>query len=213
MLSAALPKGRLGEAAYALMARAGYACPGVLDGGRRLVFEDAARGIRYFWVKPADVAVYVERGAADIGIVGSDILMERRSDVYELLDLRLGRCRLAVAAPEGFAEDPAATLRVATKYPNTARRYYAGLSRRMDVIYLNGSVELAPIVGLADVIVDIVETGATLRENRLALRETIARVSARLIANKAATKFRGAAIAALREALAREVGRDAECGS
>ncbi len=213
MVNIALPKGRLGEKAYALMAQAGYPCPGVMDNGRKLIFEDEALGVRYYWVKPSDVAVYVERGAADIGIVGSDVLLEQRSDVYELLDLGIGRCRLAVAAPVDFREDPAATLRVATKYPQVARQYYAQRSRRIDVIYLNGSVELAPIVGLSDVIVDIVETGATLRENNLEPRETIAQVSARLIANKSAMKFLGAAITAIRGGLQQELRKEAACES
>lgn len=211
MVNIALPKGRLGEKAYALMADAGYPCPGVMDNGRRLIFEDAALGVRYYWVKPSDVAVYVERGAADIGIVGSDVLLEQGSDVYELMDLGIGLCRLAMAAPVDFTEDPAQTLRVATKYPGVARQYYAQRSRRIDVIYLNGSVELAPIVGLSDVIVDIVETGATLMENNLELREIIARVSARLIANKSAMKFLGEAITGIRDGLQRELRKGSSC--
>lgn len=211
MVNIALPKGRLGEKAYALMAAAGYPCPGVMDNGRKLIFENEALGVRYYWVKPSDVAVYVERGAADIGIVGSDVLLEQRSDVYELLDLGIGACRLAVAAPVDFVEDPAATLRVATKYPVVARQYYAQRSRRIDVIYLNGSVELAPIVGLSDVIVDIVETGATLKENNLEPRETIAQVSARLIANKSAMKFLGDAMTGIRTGLIKELKKDAAC--
>ena len=208
MISVALPKGRLGEAAYALLEKGGYACSGITDNGRKLVFEDVDKGIRYFWVKPSDVAVYVERGVADLGIVGSDILMEKRSDVYELLDLRIGRCRLAVAAAKDYRDDPVATLRVATKYPGVASRYYADKSRLIDVIYLNGSVELAPILGLSDVIVDIVETGATLRENGLEPKETIVHVSARLIANKASFKFNGSEIEALARGLRSAIRED-----
>ena len=211
MVNIALPKGRLGEKAYGLMAAAGYPCPGLMDNSRKLIFEDAALGVRYFWVKPSDVAVYVERGAADIGIVGSDVLIEQGNDVYELMDLGIGRCRLAVAAPVTMVEDPAALLRVATKYPGVTRRFYAERSRRIEVIYLNGSVELAPIVGLADVIVDIVETGATLRENNLEPREIIAQVSARLIANKSAMQFLYQPITSMRRALYEQLRKEKLC--
>jgi ATP phosphoribosyltransferase len=146
--------------------------------------------VRYFWVKPSDVAIYVERGAADIGVAGKDILLEYSPDVYELLDLNMGKCRMCVAGFQNFRDDRSSTLRVATKFPNIARRYYAEQSRQIDIIKLNGSIELAPIVGLSDVIVDIVETGKTLQENGLAALETIVPISARLIANKARFKFR-----------------------
>ena len=157
MLNIALPKGRLGEKAYGVLAQAGYPCPEVLMDNRKLTFENEAAGVRYFWVKPSDVAVYVERGATDLGIAGSDILMEYRPDVYELLDLRMGRCRMCGAGPKDFEDDHAHTLRVATKFPTIARRYYNARSREIDLIHLNGSIELAPILGLSDVIVDIVE--------------------------------------------------------
>ena len=153
--------------------------------------------MRYFLVKPSDVAVYVERGAADIGIAGKDILLEYRPDVYELLDLKMGCCRMCVAGPKDFRDDPAQTLRVATKFPNIARAYYSGLSREIELIHLNGSIELAPLVGLSDVIVDIVETGKTLYENGLAPLAEIVDISARLIANKASFKFKGDALRAL----------------
>ncbi|MDO4974454.1 MAG: ATP phosphoribosyltransferase [Eubacteriales bacterium] len=194
MLNIALPKGRLGEKVLALFERAGYDCPAIHEPGRRLVFENERAGVRYFWVKPSDVAIYVERGAADLGVAGRDILLEYAPDVYELLDLGLGRCRMAVAAPRGFHDDEERTLRVATKFVNIARRYYAGQSRDIDIIHLNGSIELAPILGLSDVIVDIVETGATLRENDLAVVAEVVPISARLIANKAAYSFKHAAI-------------------
>lgn len=199
MLNIALPKGRLGEKAYGVLAQAGYPCPEVLMDNRKLTFENEAAGVRYFWVKPSDVAVYVERGATDLGIAGSDILMEYRPDVYELLDLRMGRCRMCVAGPKDFEDDHAHTLRVATKFPTIARSYYNARSREIDLIHLNGSIELAPILGLSDVIVDIVETGKTLRENGLAVLDEIVPISARLIANKSSDKFKGAEIRRLIE--------------
>ncbi len=193
----ALPKGRLGEKVYDLFARAGYPCPELLDPGRKLVFENADAGVRYFWVKPSDVAIYVERGVADVGAAGKDILAESAPDVYELLDLGLGRCRMSVAGRKDFRDDPDRTLRVATKFVRVASAHYAAKSRPIDVIKLNGSIELAPILGLSDVIVDIVESGSTLRENDLCEFETIFEISARLIANKAAFRFKREAIETL----------------
>ena len=204
MLNVALPKGRLGEKVYGLFAEAGFPCPEVLDPGRKLIFENAASGVRYFWVKPSDVAIYVERGAADIGVAGKDILMEYRPRVYELLDLGIGKCRMAVAGPEDFRDRPERTLRVATKFSRVARDYYASVGRDIDIIHLNGSIEIAPILGLSDVIVDIVETGKTLKENHLAVLETVAPISARLIANEAGFKFKQEAIARLMKALAEQ---------
>ena len=189
LLNIALPKGRLGEKVYRLLAQAGYPCPSLLEESRRLIFENAEEGVRYFWVKPSDVAICVERGAADIGVAGKDILLEYRPDVYELSDLRLGCCRMCVAAPRTFRDSMDRTLRVATKFPRIARSYYSALNRDIDIIELHGSIEVAPILGLSDVIVDIVETGATLLENDLRLRETILPISARLIANKVSYQF------------------------
>lgn len=193
-LNVALPKGRLGDNVYQLFAEAGFECPSILENSRKLIFENPETGVRYFWVKPSDVAIYVARGAADIGVAGKDILLEYRPDVYELMDLGIGKCRMAVAAPVGFTEDPARTLRVATKFSRIARDYYAGIGRDIDIIHLNGSIEIAPILGLSDVIVDIVETGTTLRENHLEVRETIVPISARLIANRSGFKFKREAI-------------------
>ena len=189
-LNVALPKGRLGEKVYDVFARAGYPCPSLLEESRRLIFENAETGVRYFWVKPSDVAIYVERGAADIGVAGKDILLEFRPDVYELSDLQLGCCRMCVAAPRSFRDSMDRTLRVATKFPRIAREYYSALSRDIDIIELHGSIEVAPLLGLSDVIVDIVETGTTLLENDLEPRETIVPISARLIANKASYQFK-----------------------
>ena len=189
-LNVALPKGRLGEKVYAMFAEAGYPCPALLENSRKLIFENPDAGIRYFWVKPSDAAIYVERGAADVGVAGKDILLEYEPEIYELLDLHTGICRMAVAAPKGFRDDTRRPLRVATKFRRVAERYYASLGREIDIIHLNGSIEIAPILGLSDVIVDIVETGTTLRENDLEVVETIFPISARLIANKASYKFK-----------------------
>jgi ATP phosphoribosyltransferase len=190
MISIALPKGRLGDKVYKCFSEIGYACPEINDGSRKLVFEDAEHGVRYMLVKPSDVAVYVEHGAADIGVVGKDVLMETDPDIFELYDLQFGKCRMAVAAPNGWEDNTQLPLRVATKYPNIARGYYAGLNREIEIIKLNGSIELAPILGLSDVIVDIVETGSTLKENDLVVLENILPISARLVANKSAFKFK-----------------------
>ena len=207
MINIALPKGRLGEKAYALLKAAGYPCPTLEQPNRKLIFENEAAGVRYFWAKPSDVAIYVERGAADIGIVGKDILLEYSPDVYELLDLGMGKCRMAVAAPKHFREPVGDTLRVATKFPNIARAFYAGKCRDIDIIHLNGSIEIAPILGLSDVIVDIVETGTTLRENDLEVLETIVPISARLISNVASYKFKLNRIRAIRQGLEEQVNK------
>ena len=209
MVNIALPKGRLGETVYGMFAAAGYECPAILENNRRLIFENEAAGVRYFWVKPSDVAIYVERGAADVGVAGKDILLEYTPDVYELLDLNVGRCRMAVAAKREFRDNTGRTLRVATKFTRIAREYYAGLGRDIDIIHLNGSIEIAPILGLSDVIVDIVETGKTLLENDLEPLETIVPISARLVANKASCKFKSDQIEAIREGLRRQVKANA----
>ena len=194
MINIALPKGRLGEKVYTMFAKAGYECPALLENTRKLIFENPEAGVRYFWVKPSDVAIYVERGAADIGVAGKDILLEYRPDVFELLDLDLGKCRMAVAAMREFYDDGQRTLKVATKFTHIAAEYYASKGREIDIIKLNGSIEIAPILGLSDVIVDIVETGKTLQENNLEVKETILPISARLICNKAAFRFKTAEI-------------------
>ena len=190
MLNIALPKGRLGESVYQRFAQAGFPCPALLEKSRKLTFENPEAGVRYFWVKPSDVAVYVERGAADIGVAGKDILLEYAPDVYELADLDVGKCRMAVAGFPEFRLAQGQTLRVATKFPNIAKTYYASKGKDIDIIHLNGSIEIAPILGLSDVIVDIVETGKTLKENGLEVLEEIVPISARLIANKASYKFK-----------------------
>ena len=204
-LNVALPKGRLGEKVYSIFAKAGYECPSLLSPNRKLIFINEEKKVRYFWVKPSDVTIYVERGAADVGVAGKDTILEYEPDVYELLDLKEGVCKMAVAAKKGFKSENAETLRVATKFPNVARKFYAATGRNIDVIKLNGSIEIAPILGLSDVIVDIVETGATLRENDLTVIEDVCPISARLIANKSSSKFKGELINALYESVKKAV--------
>jgi len=205
MISVALPKGRLGEKVYDMFEKAGYDCPSIKEGSRKLIFENKEKMVRFFWVKPSDVAIYVERGAADLGVAGKDILLEYEPDIYELLDLDLGKCRMAVASKEDFRDNTEKTLRVATKFVNITKNYYASKSRDIDVVKLNGSIEIAPILGLSDVIVDIVETGTTLKENNLKVFETIVPISARLIANKSSYKFKCEKILDIKEKLSEQV--------
>lgn len=206
MLNIALPKGRLGEKVYNMFEKAGFECPSIKENNRKLIFENEKLGVRYFWVKPSDVAIYVERGAADIGVAGKDILLEYEPDVYELLDLNIGKCRMAVAAKKDFRYDMNSTLRVATKFKNIASGYYRSRGMDIDIIHLNGSIEIAPILDLSDVIVDIVETGTTLKENNLEVFEEIVPISARLIANKTSFKFKAEKI----EKIVREIAEQTE---
>ncbi len=199
MIKIALPKGRLGDKVLAQFEAAGYSCPEIHTPSRKLVFSTDE--VSYFYVKPSDVPIYVERGVADIGVAGSDILMEYEPDVYSLLDLGIGKCRICVAAKAEFEDDYGRPLRVATKFKNVASKYYNSLGRTIDIIKLGGSIELAPILGLSDVIVDIVETGTTLKENGLVVKQDIAPISARLIANKTSYKFNSAQITELQKKL------------
>ena len=208
MISIALPKGRLGERVYDMFERAGFACPSIKENTRKLIFENSELGVRYFWVKPSDVTIYVERGAADIGVAGKDILVEYEPDVYELLDLGIGKCRMAVAAKRDFFDDGTRTLRVATKFKKIASDYYASLCRDIDITKLNGSIELAPILSLSDVIVDIVETGTTLKENDLEVKAAIFDISARLIANKSSFKFKNEEIKKLVNGIREQIKND-----
>ncbi len=189
MINIALPTGRMGDKAYQCFAAIGLACPEMEQQNRRLVFVDEEQGLRYLLVKPSDVAMYVEYGAADIGVVGRDVIMESHPDIYELLDLQFGRCRFMVAAPQGWHDDESRPLKVATTYANVTEEYFRSVGRQIETIKLHGSVELAPLIGLADVIVDIVESGTTLRENKLEIVAEIAPSSARLIANKSSYQF------------------------
>ena len=208
MINIALPKGRLGEKVYDMFEKAGFECPSIHENNRKLIFENEEKGVRYFWVKPSDVSIYVERGAADIGVAGKDILLEYSPEIYELLDLNIGKCRMAVAAKKDFYDDNSRTLRVATKFVNIAKDFYASRCRDIDIIKLNGSIEIAPILGLSDVIVDIVETGTTLRENDLEVVETVVPISARLIANKSSFKFKTEGIEKIVECMKAQVKTD-----
>ena len=201
MINIALPKGRLGNKVLDIFENAGFVCPSIHENNRKLIFENEELGIRYFWVKPSDVAIYVERGAADIGVAGKDILLEYNPDIYELIDFGIGKCRMAVAAKSDFRDNTERVLKVATKFPNIAKGHYSSMGRDIDIIKLNGSIEIAPILGLSDVIVDIVETGTTLKENDLVVYDTIVNISARLIANKSSFKFKNAEIENIRTKL------------
>lgn len=204
MINVTLPKGRLAGEIINLLGKAGYSSALDIEDSRKLVIEDKAGGIRYFLVKPSDAAVYVLHGAADVGVVGKDTLLETTPDVYELLDLRLGVCDMVVAGTDGFTE-PNGPLRVATKYPNITRKYYGEKGRETVLITLNGSIELAPIVGLSDVVVDIVQTGSTLKANNMVVLEKILPISARLIANISSYKFKAVEIDRLSAALSGKV--------
>ncbi len=208
VINVALPKGRLGEKVYDIFEASGFPCPEIKEDSRKLIFENEAVSIRYFWVKPSDVAIYVERGAADIGVAGKDILLEYHPDVYELLDLHIGNCRMAVAGPADFKDHADRTLKVATKFSNIAMEYYAKRCRDIDIIKLQGSIELAPILGVSDVIVDIVETGTTLKENNLKVLAEIVPISARLIANKASFKFKNKKIESMIQEIRRNLNDD-----
>lgn len=201
MINIALPKGRLGEKVYAALAAAGYGCKEYSPSSRKLVFRDDQSGVSYFWVKPSDVAVYVELGAADVGVLGKDLIDEMQPDVYELLDLKLGTCRMCIAALKDFEDNFVRPLRVATKFVRSAEKYFSSVGREIEIIHLNGSIELAPVLGLSDVIFDLVETGKTLTENNLKIVRQVSAISARLIANKSSYQFGRKEIDSLTERL------------
>ena len=202
MINIALPKGRLGEKVYNIFESLGYGCPSIHENSRKLIFEDEENGVRYFWVKPSDVAIYVEKGAADVGVVGKDILLEYSPDIYELLDLGIGKCRVCVAGEKGRKLRGDRTIRVATKFQNIALEHYRKKGRDIEIIKLNGSIELAPLLRMSDVIVDIVETGTTLKENNLEVFEDIVDISARFIANKTSFRFKTKEINEMKNRLA-----------
>ena len=199
-LTIALSKGRILEESLPLLARIGLAPAGDID--RLLRVPANVPGVHFLIIRPTDVPTYVEYGAADVGIVGKDILMEHGgAALYEPLDLSIARCRLSVAAPKGFTATPGKRLRVATKYPEITKRHYAARGEQVEIIKLYGSMELAPLVGLSDVIVDLVATGKTLVANGLVEIEHVAEVSSRLVVNKAAMKMKHARIQALLDQL------------
>lgn len=208
MLNIALPKGRLGEKVYALLSEIGYSCDEYTPDSRKLIFKDGKGEVSYFWVKPSDVGVYVALGAADVGVVGKDVLDEYQPDVYELADLNMGKCKMCVAAKKDFKDDNSMPLRVATKFLHTAQKYYDEIGRDIKLIKLNGSIELAPVLGISDVIVDIVETGTTLKENDLRVFNVISEISARFIANKSSFKFKNEEIIKVTEKLKEAINYD-----
>ncbi|WP_026895422.1 ATP phosphoribosyltransferase [Clostridiisalibacter paucivorans] len=191
-INIALAKGRLGDKGYKILKDAGFQCKEMEGNSRKLIFRNQNKKIMFVMVKASDVPVYVERGAVDLGIVGKDTIMEEERDVYEILDLGFGKCKFSVASTKDFDNGRinGLPLRVATKYPNVAKRYFEETKKQIEIIKLNGSVELAPIVGLSDVIVDIVETGNTLRANGLEIIEDMYDISARLICNKVSFKIK-----------------------
>ncbi len=189
MLTIALPKGRLGNQTLDVLKKIGLGDV-VIESSRRLIFEDEQEMIRYMLVKPSDVITYVEKGVADIGVIGKDSILEENMDVYELMDLGFGKCVFAIAGKKGeIIHQRDEVLRVATKYPKIALEYFSLRNQPIEIIKLNGSVELAPLVGLSDVIVDIVETGSTLKANDLDILEEMYPISAKLIANRVSYRF------------------------
>jgi ATP phosphoribosyltransferase len=200
-----VPKGAIFEDALHAFAAAGLPVDVLREDGRKLFYE--AEGVEYIACRPSDVPVYVEYGAADIGIVGKDVLEEQKPNVVELRDLGTGWCRMILAAPAGRTDEVreaiehAEVVRVATKYPRTARQYFEGIGRQAEIIALHGSIELAPLVGLAECIVDLTATGTTLRENNLTALDEISSSTARLIANRGAYRLRNREVAALLEAM------------
>ncbi len=203
-LTIALPKGRVLRVVAPLLALAGADTSALLADDRSLVREMPGSGLRFLLLKPDDVPTYVEYGAADLGVCGRDVLMERSCDLYQPLDLGIGRCRMVVAGVTGKPA-PTGVPRVATKFPRSATAHFARRGVQAEVVSVHGSVELAPLVGLADLIVDLVETGETLQQNGLEVREEIARISSVLIANRAAYKQRQERIRPLVDALRRAV--------
>ena len=208
-LRVAVPKGAIFESALAALGEAGLPVEALRDDGRRLFYR--VGGTEFIVSRPSDVPVFVEHGAADVGIVGKDVLEEQRPNVMELSDLGTGACRMILAAPDKRAEEihraisHAEVVRVATKFPNTAKRYFESLGRQAEIIELYGSVELAPLVGLSECIVDLTATGATLRENELVILDEISYSTARLIANRGAYRLRHEEVAALLDAMRRSL--------
>lgn len=191
-LKIALPKGRMAQKVIEIFEKSDLCAKDTLKDNRQLIFTDEEHNLQFYLVKPSDVAIYVEHGVADIGVVGKDVLMESQPDVLELLDLNFGKCVLAIAGFKDFQQDFNRPLKVATKYANQTRHYFASIGQAVELIALHGSIEVAPLLGLSDVIVDIVETGRTLKENHLEVLKVIAHSSARLVANQVAYRFKQA---------------------
>ena len=209
VITFALAKGRLAEQAFTLLENLGIDCSEPRNPGRQLVLWDKKNNIRFILVKPSDVPTYVDHGVADFGVVGKDTLLEAGRPLYEVLDLTFGKCRLCIAgyADQSNASATRATFRVATKYPNVARRYYDAKGQTIEIIALHGSIELGPVIGLSDVILDIVESGSTLRANGLSVLEEVAECSARLVVNRVSMKTKRERIRQIIDGLAAEVGK------
>jgi ATP phosphoribosyltransferase len=210
-ITIALPKGKLFAPSRDLLKKAGCGAQGLSEDSRKLVIKNEEAGLSFVITKPVDLPTYVEYGAADIGVIGKDVLLEEQKDVYELLDLGFGKCRLMLAVPENLRRDKLtdyANLRVATKYPRVAAEFFHGVGIQAEIINLNGSIELAPMVGLSEMIVDIVETGRTLRENKLAEIAAIHTATARLIANRASFKLKSERIHSILDAIRRQLHSD-----
>jgi len=205
-ITVALPKGRLADKTIEIFTQAGIDCSCISEDSRKLVFADKTDQFHFIMVKPTDVPVYVDHGVADIGVAGKDTLLEADLSVYEMIDMKVGACRVCVAGyPDAKEKLTSSILRVATKYPNIAKRYYADKGETIEIIKLNGSIELAPILGLSDVIVDIVESGRTLKDNGLVIKEDIADISARLIVNRVSLKTKSSVINPLIEKVKKAV--------
>lgn len=211
MLTIALSKGRLAEQAIELLENAGYDCTAAKDKSRKLILEDEKAGLRFIMAKPADVPTYVEYGAADLGVVGKDTLLEEGRQLYEVCDLGFGKCRMCVAGPVDLMNgklDLIPNKRIASKYPNITRAYFEGVKKEsVEIIKLNGSIELAPLIGLADCIVDIVESGRTLKENGLDVIETVADISARVVVNRVSMKMKADEIRPMIEKIKEQVAK------
>src|SRR6201991_2577677 len=206
MLTIAIAKGRIQTGALELLRRAGVSVSEESVASRRLAVEDESGRFRFVFVKPSDVPVYVEHGIADCGVVGRDVLLETGADVLQPLDLKIARCRIAVAAGRGAGSERRGVLHVATKYPRVAATHFGSRGVPVEIIELSGSVELAPVLGLADCIVDLVETGRTLAENGLVVVEEITETTARLVVNRASYQLKSAAVGELIEALGVALG-------
>lgn len=208
-ITIAIPKGRILEESVALFSKIGINCEELLSSSRKLIFENQSEKMRYMIVRATDVPTYVEYGCADLGIVGKDTLMEQEKDVYEPLDLKFGYCRMMVAEPAGLArdDDPSSwsNIRIASKYPNVTEKYFAAKGIQVEIIKLYGSIELAPLVGLSERIVDLVSTGETLKQNGLVEVETIAEITTRLIVNRASLKTKHRRITEIIEGLEKHV--------
>lgn len=209
VITFALAKGRLAEQAFSLLENLGIDCSEPRNPGRQLVLWDRKNNIRFILVKPSDVPTYVDHGVADFGVVGKDTLLEAGRPLYEVLDLTFGKCRLCIAgyADQSHQQATRATFRVATKYPSVARSYYDAKGQTIEIIELHGSIELGPVIGLSDVILDIVESGSTLKANGLTVLEEVCDCSARLVVNRVSMKTKRERIREIIDGLAAEVAK------